>query len=121
MTLASPSRCCSSAACITSLDSDDPAGIVAKYLAVLAPGSFLVISHSTNDFSPEKMGANAAASRTQRHGAPVPRSKEAIMAMFNGRDLVDPGLVLVSDGVRKGGDPGPNADRAWAYGGVAAV
>ena len=33
-------------------DSEDPAGIVARYLAVLAPGSYLVISHSANVFSP---------------------------------------------------------------------
>lgn len=74
------------------LDFEDPAGIVARYLAVLAPGSFLVISHSTNDFSPE-----------------------------NGRDLVDPGLVLVSYWRPEGGDPGPDADKAWVYAGVAAV
>ena len=41
--------------------------------------------------------------------------------MFNGRELVDPGLVLVSYWRPEGGDPGANADRAWVYGGVAAV
>jgi hypothetical protein len=41
--------------------------------------------------------------------------------MFNGHELVDPGLVLVSRWRPEGGAPGPNADRAWAYGGVAAV
>jgi hypothetical protein len=51
----------------------------------------------------------------------VPRSKEAILGMFNGRDLVDPGLVLVSYWRPEGGDPGPDADKAWVYGGVAAV
>jgi len=102
------------------LDSEDPAGIVARYLAVLAPGSFLVISHSTNDFSPEKMGANAAVA-DQSGTVLVPRSKEAILGMFNGRDLVDPGLVLVSYWRPEGGDPGQDADKAWVYGGVATV
>ena len=41
------------------VDSDDPAGIVARYLTALAPGSYLVISHATNDPSPEKMRANS--------------------------------------------------------------
>src|SRR5580704_10983923 len=41
------------------VDSDDPAGVVARYLAVLAPGSYLVISHATDERSPEKMRANA--------------------------------------------------------------
>jgi hypothetical protein len=60
--------------------------------------------------------------RTESSGAVlIPRSKDAILRMFNGRELVDPGLVLVSYWRPDGGDPGPNADRAWAYGGVAAV
>jgi hypothetical protein len=41
--------------------------------------------------------------------------------MFNGRKLVEPGLVLVSYWRPEGGAPGPDADRAWAYGGVAVV
>jgi S-adenosyl methyltransferase len=51
----------------------------------------------------------------------VPRGKDAILRMFNGRELIDPGLVLVSRWRPEGGDPGPNADRAWAYSGVAAL
>ena len=99
------------------LDSEDPAGIVAKYLAALAPGSYLVISHSTNEFSAEKMSANAEMA-DQSGTVLVPRSKEAILAMFNGHELVDPGLVLVSYWRPEGGDPGPDADKAWVYGGV---
>ncbi len=101
-------------------DPDDPAGIVARYLAALAPGSYLVISHATNEFSAEKMNANAEVA--DNSGAMlIPRSRDAIMRMFNGRELVDPGLVLVSRWRPEGGEPGPNADRAWAYGGVAAL
>lgn len=101
------------------VDSDDPAGIVARYLAALAPGSYLVISHATDERSPEKMRANSEVAESS--GAVlIPRGKDAILRMFNGRELVEPGLVLVSYW-RPDGDPGPNADRAWAYGGVAAV
>ena len=99
---------------------DDPAGVVARYLAALSPGSYLVISHATDERSPEKMRANAEVAESS--GAVlIPRSKDAILRMFNGRELVDPGLVLVSYWRPDGGAPGPNADRAWAYGGVAAV
>ena len=94
--------------------------VVARYLAALAPGSYLVISHSTDEGSPEKMRANSEVAESS--GAVlIPRGKDAILRMFNGRELVDPGLVLVSYWRPDGGDPGPNADRAWAYGGVAAV
>jgi len=102
------------------VDSDDPAGIVARYLAALAPGSYLAISHATDEPSAEKMRANSEVAESS--GAVlIPRGKDAILRMFNGRELVDPGLVLVSYWRPEGGDPGPNADRAWAYGGVAAV
>jgi hypothetical protein len=102
------------------VDSDDPAGVVARYLAALAPGSYLVISHATDERSPEKMRANAEVA--QSSGAVlIPRRKDAILRLFNGRELIDPGLVLVSYWRPDGGDPGPNADRAWAYGGVAAL
>ena len=102
------------------MDSDDPADVVARYLAVLAPGSYLVISHATDERSPEKMRANAEVA--QSSGAVlIPRSKDGILRLFNGRELIDPGLVLVSYWRPDGGDSGPNADRAWAYGGVAAL
>ena len=101
-------------------DSDDPAGVVARYLAALAPGSYLVISHATDERSPEKMRANSEVAESS--GAVlIPRGKDAILRMFNGREPIDPGLVLVSYWRPDGGEPGPNADRAWAYGGVAAV
>jgi hypothetical protein len=102
------------------VDSDDPAGLVARYLAALAPGSYLVISHATDERSPEKMRANSEVA--QSSGAVlIPRGKDAVLRMFNGREPVDPGLVLVSYWRPDGGEPEPNADRAWAYGGVAAI
>jgi SAM-dependent methyltransferase len=102
------------------VDADDPAGLVARYLAALAPGSYLVISHVTDDRSAEKMQANSEVAESS--GAVlIPRGRDAILHMFNGRELVEPGLVLVSYWRPEGGDPGPGADQAWAYGGVAAV
>jgi hypothetical protein len=40
--------------------------------------------------------------------------------MFNGRDLVEPGLMLVSRW-RPDTKPGPDADQTWAYRGIAPV
>ena len=91
---------------------------MARYLAALAPGSYLVISHAADEPSPEKMAANAQVA--DDGGRDLPRDRDAILRMFNGRELVDPGLVL-SPRRPEGGEPGPNADRAWVYGGVAAV
>jgi SAM-dependent methyltransferase len=101
-------------------DSDDPPGVVARYFPALAPGSFLLISQVTGEFAPDRMQVNA--DLAERSGTLlIPRSRGAIARMFNGHDLVDPGLVLVSRWRPEGGDPGPDADRAWVYGGVAAL
>ena len=77
-----------------------------------------MLSHSTDEFAPER--THQASAEAKKRGAIwIPRSKEAILRMFNGRELIDPGLVLVSYWRPPGGVPAPNADRPWAYGGVA--
>jgi hypothetical protein len=57
-----------------------------------------------------------------RRGATfIGRSKDEIGAMFNGKELVDPGLVLISYWRPEGGVPEHNADRVWGYCGVARI
>jgi hypothetical protein len=51
----------------------------------------------------------------------APRGKDAILRMFNGRELVDPGLVLVSRWRPDSDQPDPNADHVMAYGGIAGL
>jgi hypothetical protein len=100
-------------------DADDPAGIAARYMSVLAPGSYVVISHSTDEFAPERTHA-ASAAATERGATWLHRSKDEIARMFSGRDLIKPGLVLISRW-RPDTEPGPDADQAWTYCGVAPV
>jgi SAM-dependent methyltransferase len=102
--------------CVT--DADDPAGIAARYIAALAPGSYLVVSHSTDEFAPERTHA-ASRAAAERGAVWIPRDKAAIERMFNGLPLVEPGLVLVSRWRQDRDVPASLADRAWAYGGVA--
>jgi SAM-dependent methyltransferase len=101
-------------------DHDDPAGIVARYLEKLAPGSYLALSHCTSDMNPERM--HIASVGAERAGLIfVPRGRDEILKLFNGRPLVDPGLVLVTYWRSDNGVARHNADRAWAYGAVAAL
>jgi hypothetical protein len=81
-------------------DADDPAGIDARYMSALAPGSYVVISHSTDEFAPDRTHA-ASVAATERGATWLPRPKDEIARMFNGRDLVEPGLVLVPTGARR--------------------
>jgi hypothetical protein len=101
-------------------DADDPAGIVRRYLEAAAPGSYLALSHSTQEMSPARMRLGAELARRLAGLTFVPRRRQRILRMFNGHDLVEPGLVQVSYW-RPDGPPEPNADRVWAFGGIARI
>jgi hypothetical protein len=49
----------------------------------------------------------------------IGRDRAAIGRMFNGKELVDPGLVQISYWRPDGGQPDRNADRVCGYCGVA--
>jgi hypothetical protein len=108
-------------ACLHHLeDRDDPVGLVARYLEAMAPGSYLVLSHATDEFAPE--GFRQGAIEARKQGMVVAtRRKDAILRMFKGTDLVDPGLVLVSNWRPDSDKQDPNAGHVMAYGGVAAL
>jgi S-adenosyl methyltransferase len=88
-------------------------------MSALAPGSYVVISHSTDEFAPDRTHA-ASAAATERGATWIPRPKDEIARMCDGRDLVQPGLVLVSRW-RPETEPRPDADQAWTYGGIVRV
>ena len=73
---------------------EDPAGIITTFRDTLPAGSFLALSHATADLRPE--GAQqAAAVYDQATSTVTLRSHAQITALFDGWDLVDPGLVQV--------------------------
>lgn len=75
---------------------NDPQGSVSAFCSLMAPGSFLAISHITSDGTgPAIMAAIRAAYRTASAPA-VFRSRGEIEGFFAGLDLVQPGIVEVS-------------------------
>ena len=73
--------------------------IVARLVEAVPAGSFLVISHAGTDLLPADVAAfekslNAHLPAEQRH---VARSHEVVASLFDGTQLVEPGLVRVSD------------------------
>jgi SAM-dependent methyltransferase len=75
-------------------DADDPAGIVSRLTGPLAPGSYLALSHGTED-GPVDMAAMREIGR--RSGIEVTwRNRQQVEALFAGFDLVEPGVVWVS-------------------------
>jgi hypothetical protein len=77
-------------------DSEDPAGIVGRFLDAVPPGSYLVLSHATHDIRPES--ASRARDIYQRASSPlVTRTKAEISKLLEGLEQVDPGLVFISE------------------------
>ncbi|GGM46871.1 hypothetical protein GCM10012275_17390 [Longimycelium tulufanense] len=75
-------------------DADDPVRLVARYRDLLAPGSYLVLSHATQDGQPDKVEDHQklyARTRTPMHM----RSRAEVGALFTGFELVDPGIVYL--------------------------
>jgi hypothetical protein len=74
-------------------DDDDPAGMIARYRDKVAPGSVLALSHATYEDVPAEIAIAAPMYRR----APEPmydRSLAEVTALFDGWDLVDPGVVF---------------------------
>ena len=72
-------------------DADHPARIVAQYRDALAPGSYLAIAHGV-DSRPDE--AQELVALSQRTTTPLTlRTRAQIQALFDGFDLVEPGLV----------------------------
>ena len=82
-------------------DSDDPADLVAAYGDATIPGSYLVVSHGTNEYQPEAVGeVEGVYTKTSQPG--VFRSREQILGLLSGYELLPPGLV---DAIRWRPDP----------------
>ncbi|HYS31715.1 MAG TPA: SAM-dependent methyltransferase [Streptosporangiaceae bacterium] len=99
------------------VDADDPARVVATLLDALPAGSYLVASHVTPEHDPEGV---AGLERTYRQGG-IPgqaRTGADFAALaFRGLDMIDPGVVLVSDWRRPDGPRPLPAQVNW-YGGI---
>lgn len=73
-------------------DSDEPLDIIGRYRQRMAPGSYLAISHVTDDVYPEKV--HKLVDVYQDSSNPVTtRSKQRVAELFTGFDMVEPGIV----------------------------
>jgi len=75
-------------------DDEDPAGIVRTLRDAMAPGSYLILSHTIDETAEAIVGTAKAGFK--RAGTPlVPRRRPAVEAFFEGFELLDPGFVDV--------------------------
>jgi hypothetical protein len=73
----------------------EPVAMFASYRDSMAPGSFLALSHLTDDFDAVHGDEIVATMRSTRDNV-YPRSRADVLDLFTGYDLVEPGLVTTS-------------------------
>ncbi|WP_433223926.1 SAM-dependent methyltransferase [Dactylosporangium sp. CS-047395] len=79
-------------------EDEHPAQIVAQFLDALAPGSYLVLSHGTDDYlSPQQRAAVPKLNAAEAAARFYLRSSNQLADWLTGLDLVDPGLVSILD------------------------
>jgi SAM-dependent methyltransferase len=73
-------------------DADDPARTVAELRSLMAPGSYLILSHISTEPRPVEVAKAAAVYENATAGL-VPRSRDQILAFLDGFELWEPGLT----------------------------
>jgi SAM-dependent methyltransferase len=75
-------------------DKEDPWQVVRQFRDAVVPGSYLAISHMTNEAHPDAAEKLFQITQDLRWSTPlIPRSRADIMGFFDGFALVEPGLV----------------------------
>ncbi|QQQ77770.1 SAM-dependent methyltransferase [Saccharothrix sp. 6-C] len=95
----------------------DPAGVIAAYRDAVAPGSHLALSQFSSDLQPEEMAGVVAVMR-QSPDPMFPRTRAEITALFDGFELVEPGVVPLPRWRPEEGSVQEDADRAGIFAGV---
>lgn len=99
-------------------DADDPWSLAARYRDVLAAGSYFALSAFTWDNAPEGMAGAVEVFKNSQD--PIyPRTREEIVRMYDGFELVEPGIVYTPEWrPERPEDVGDNAERSNLYAGV---
>jgi SAM-dependent methyltransferase len=98
-------------------DTDNPRCVIQTLLDALPSGSYLVASHATPEHDPER--AAAAARLYEQRGVPFQfrTADEFAETAFSGVEMVDPGVVPVSEWRPESDGPRPlAAEVAWDCG-----
>jgi SAM-dependent methyltransferase len=75
-------------------DQEDPWGVVGQFRDAVAPGSYLALSHMTNEAHPQAADGLFRMTQELHWNTPlISRDRAAITRFFDGFTLVEPGLV----------------------------
>jgi S-adenosyl methyltransferase len=76
-------------------DHDDPGAVVARLMARLPSGSYLVLTHVASDIEPDAIAEMTRQVNRQVARRATPRDRARVLQFFSGLELVPPGLVAV--------------------------
>jgi hypothetical protein len=100
------------------LDDDEARRITATLMEPLVPGSVLAVSTVTTDSSPDEASRGVSSYRSS--GVPArSRTKAEVEALFDGLELLDPGVVLVHRWRPDELDRAISDEQVFMYGGIA--
>ncbi len=74
-------------------EEEDPYALVSKLLAALPSGSYLVVSHPTDDFNPNRQGESIQRYNERVADQATLRGQDGTRRFFDGLDIIEPGVV----------------------------
>lgn len=98
-------------------DEDDPYGSVARLCDALCGGSYLVVSHVTRENRDDAALGQIAGAYDQATAPMVMRSKDEIERFFAGFEIVEPGIVFLSQW-RPSTEYYAGGGTRWVYAGI---
>lgn len=96
---------------------DDPYGVVARFRDALCPGSYLVLSHVTGDGRETGTLTDIGGVYQDANAPLIMRTRDQVTAFFNGFELIEPGVVFLSQW-RPTGEYFAQGGTRWGYCGV---
>jgi S-adenosyl methyltransferase len=94
-------------------DDDDPYRVVARLLAAVPSGSYLVLSHPTSDVQQDRVTAMVARLNDLVAEKVTTRDRDQVERFFAGLELVEPGLVNVAEWRPDGAAPAEGPAALW--------
>jgi hypothetical protein len=78
-------------------DEHNPEGIVDTLMDAVPADSYLVLSHTAKDILPEQMETFVQVMNQGLASPAVHRTRDEVARFFSGRELLEPGLVTISE------------------------